>query len=156
MRNKYQIEISYTVRKKVISEKQIVEIAELVLADRKIKSAYIDIAVVGDKYMQNLTEKYSGKRYRTDVLAFNLGDDENYELSAQIIVNAQLARHIARKTSVPAKAELGMYIIHGLLHLTGFDDHNAQDAEKMHKKTFDLLKKLNFKKLPIAPYTKKH
>ncbi len=150
-RCEYRIDIFRTVRKRILSDRQIFKLAVVVLESCKIKSAYIDVAIVGDKYMQKMTAEYSGRKYRTDVLAFDLGEDGDFELCGQIIVNAQLAREIANRLSVPASAELAMYIVHGLLHLTGFDDRNAEKARKMHEKTFTLLLKAGFKKLPPKP-----
>ncbi len=149
--SQYQIDIFQTVRKKFLSDEQIRNIVCFVLKEQKVKSAYIDIAVVGDKYMKKMTAKYSGKQYCTDVLSFDLGAEGKVELMAQVIVNAQLACRVAKKNAASVSAELAMYVIHGLLHLLGFDDKTPEDAQKMHAETFELLKKLKFKRLPPMP-----
>ena len=132
-------------------DRKIIDIVTLTLKNQKVHSAYIELAIAGDKYMQNLTETYTAKRYNTDVLAFDLSEPKDDSLYAQIIVNAPLARRKAKIARISGSAELAMYIIHGLLHLRGFDDHNPDDAKKMHRKTFELLKKAGFKKLPPMP-----
>jgi len=87
--------------------------------------------IVGDKRMADYAEKYARRRYRTDVFAFDLSDTGS-ELIGQIIVNSQLAREQARKLKTNPAAELALYITHGLLHLTHYDNHTKKNAQKMH------------------------
>jgi len=146
----YQISIQSFVRTLPLSEKRIIQAAKTVLQGEKVKQAELSIAIVGDKRMADLAERYAHRRYRTDVFAFDLSD-EKHLLIGQIIVNSQLARDQARKLHADPAAELALYITHGLLHLAGYDDHHQKDAEAMHSMSRKYLVKQGFKAIPPMP-----
>ncbi len=130
---------------------KICRLAQLVLNSEKVRQAEISIAVVGDKRMADFAERYAHRRYRTDVFAFNLSDKTDRQLLGQIIVNSQLAHDQAKKLKTDPAAELALYIVHGLLHLIGYDDHARNDAEKMHTRCQRYLVKAGFKQIPPMP-----
>ena len=149
-----RIEFNATVRKLPLSESKIKSLAAMVLKSQRIREADISLGVVGDRWMMRLTERYTGRRYRTDVLAFDLTDEAEAGLSAQVIVNGQLARERAKKFKSSASAELALYFVHGLLHLAGYDDQEADQARRMHRRSRELLIKAGFKRLPPLPLLK--
>lgn len=151
MKAPYRIDVTSMVRKLPLSPRRIEKIIETVLADRKVRRAEISVAVVGDKRMADFAEQYIHKRYRTDVFSFDLSEPGNKPLLGQIIVNSQLAREKAGRFKVEAEAELALYIVHGLLHLCGYDDHTAADATAMHQQTRRYLSKSGFKQIPPMP-----
>ena len=107
----------------------------------------LSIAVVGSREMSILHKRYMGKSGLTDVLTFDLGTDhERGVLDAEVVLCADVA---ARKTtagpgvSLPAaRAELALYLTHGILHLSGYDDHQPSDAKRMHAREDKLLTQL--------------
>jgi len=150
MTKTYRISIQSFVRALPLGEKRIIQAAKIVLQGEKIRQADLSIAIVGDKRMADLAERYAHRRYRTDVFAFDLSD-EKHLLIGQIIVNSQLARDQARKLHADPAAELALYITHGLLHLAGYDDHDRKDAETMHRLSRKYLIKQGFKSIPPLP-----
>ena len=126
------------------------QLAERVLAGQKIPRAEISIAVVGDKRMADIAQKYTRRRYRTDVFAFNLSDNSR-QLTGQVIINSALAREQAGKLKTDPAAELALYLTHGLLHLAGYDDHRIPEAEEMYLLSRKYLMKSGFKKVPPMP-----
>jgi probable rRNA maturation factor len=151
MKENYRIEVTSLVRKMPLSTRQIEKIVGTVLSGQKVRRAEISIAIVGDKRMADYAEQYVHKRYRTDVFSFDLTEAGDSQMLGQLIVNSQLARDEADKFKVPAGAELGLYIVHGLLHLCGYDDHSVADATAMHKQTRGYLLKSGFKQIPPMP-----
>jgi probable rRNA maturation factor len=149
-RNAYQISTISMIRQRPMTEKRITALARMVLAGEKIKQAEISIAIVGDRRMADMAERYAKRRYRTDVFAFNLEEagEESQGLVGQIIVNGSLAKE---QFHVTAAAELGFYIVHGLLHLCGYDDHTPAESEAMHKRAGRYLARAKFKKIPPLP-----
>jgi len=139
-----KIDVATFVRKSPLGARRIRRIARDVWPARHVGPAQISIAVVGDRRMANLTEQYTGRRYRTDVLAFELSDATDDEFIGQVVINCQLARECSGRLALPADAELAMYLIHGLLHLSGYDDRTGQQARRMHRKTIDCLRKAGF------------
>jgi probable rRNA maturation factor len=147
---RHEISISKLVRRLPLSEKRILQVTELVLKGEKIARSEISIAVVGDKRMADFAEKYARRRYRTDVFAFDLSDDAR-TLTGQIILNSELARDQAGKLKTDAGSELALYLVHGLLHLAGYDDHSKTEAEKMYLLSKKYLIKSGFKRIPPVP-----
>ena len=129
--SKLKLEITNFVRKLPLSEKKIQSIAQAVWQGQRAGHAEISIAIVGDQRMYKLTEQYVGRRYRTDVLAFELSDKSDKEFLGQVVINSQLARYMATKSDVTASAELALYLIHGLLHLSGYDDKTKKQSQNI-------------------------
>jgi len=152
-REAYQISTTSLVRQLPLTEKCIVALAELVLAGEKINRAEISIAIVGDKRMADLAEHYAKRRYRTDVFAFDLKapGEKMRGLIGQIVVNSSLAREKAKQFRIDPAAELAFYLVHGLLHLCGYDDHTPAESDAMHKRAGEYLLRAKFKKIPPLP-----
>ena len=103
----------------------------------------LSVAVVDDARMAELHEKYLGKAGPTDCLSFNLGEDNRAEsLEGEIVVSAETARREARARRISTEAELTLYVVHGLLHLLGYDDQAPEQAARMHRTEDEILASL--------------
>ena len=80
--------------------------------------------------MRRINREYLGHDYATDVITFDYGE---------IIICPALAKRNARRFGNSVEKELVLYVVHGILHLAGYDDHAPGDAKKMRKKEVDLL-----------------
>ena len=71
----------------------------------------------------------------TDVLSFNLSDKlKSKQLSADIVVCADVAKTNAKIYKTSTTHELELYAIHGVLHLLGYDDHTLRQTKQMRNK----------------------
>lgn len=61
----------------------------------------------------------------TDVISFDLGD------SAELVVSVETARRVAKTHGHAVRAEVALYVVHGLLHVCGFDDIRPRDRARM-------------------------
>jgi probable rRNA maturation factor len=114
-------------------------------ARRHIKSPVNDLHVilVNDKTMSRLHEQFMGMKGPTDVLTFPLDlDPKGRPLSAEIYVNVNHARRESKKRNLPLKNELLLYALHGMLHLSGYDDRTDRDFRRMHTKEDQILQQL--------------
>ena len=109
-----------------------------------LANAQINIAVVDDEKIVDINRRFLDKDGVTDVISFDVSDEDSKEKFFDIAVNAQMAQRQARLRAHDASAELALYILHGLLHHLGFDDATADQAAKMHKEEDDILKKFGF------------
>lgn len=85
----------------------------------------------------------------TDVLAFNFRDDavsrrsvsknKNDFMNGEIIIGAATAFRQAKLYKTSFYEEVVLYIIHGILHLLGYDDHTPADIRVMRKKEQELM-----------------
>ncbi len=116
------------------------------LRAERIEYAKVSIAVVDAAEMSRLHQHYLGKKGPTDVLSFDLrGDDAGACIDGEIVVCADVARERAAERSSKlgdAKAELALYVVHGLLHLIGYDDRKPREFKRMHAREDEILIKL--------------
>ena len=102
------------------------------------------IVFVTDSQIKSLNKKFLKRRYTTDVLAFDLSSKESparrKNIEGEIIISADTAIKNARIFQTSPHRELVLYIIHGILHLLGFDDHRPTDVKQMRKKEIELMK----------------
>ena len=96
--------------------------------------------------MATLHQRFMGQAGPTDVLTFDLGSHPTRgQLDAEIVLCADIARRAAAprgETLKAARAELALYLVHGLLHLAGYDDHTRRTAARMHAREDELLQQL--------------
>jgi probable rRNA maturation factor len=106
----------------------------LVLQDAGIRSAEISIALVSDERMQELNRRYLQHDYPTDVLSFVLDHDAAARsLDGEIIASSDYAAREAARYGWTTDDELLLYVIHGCLHLVGYDDTTPEDKETMRQ-----------------------
>jgi probable rRNA maturation factor len=86
------------------------------------KSREIFVWLISDRRMALLHRKFLGLLGPTDVLTFQYGE---------IFISAETARRHARAFGNSLMRELKLYIVHGLLHLHGFDDQTPAEARRM-------------------------
>ncbi len=104
-----------------------------------VRFASVDIAVVADAEMAELNVRYLNHAGPTDVLSFDMSDEHTEGLVAQIIVCGDVAAREAGQHDHCAARELLLYVTHGLLHLTGYDDKTPSQASAMQARADELL-----------------
>jgi probable rRNA maturation factor len=117
-----------------------------VLAGEGINNAVISIAIVDDATMHDLNRKYLQHDYPTDVLSFLLEEDDD-RIEGEIIISADYAAREAKLFDWSPQDEMLLYVIHGSLHLAGYDDlepdlkAEMRDKEREYLATFGLTPK---------------
>ena len=100
------------------------------------------IAFISDRRMKQLNEMFRGKNSTTDVLSFPYEADEfdpDKTNLGDIVISAEQAQKQAAENGLTLKAEIRQLILHGLLHLCGYDhetdngEMNARELELRHK-----------------------
>lgn len=119
--------------------KRLARLVRFVARRQDARHAEVDLAVVGGDEIAALNRRYRGRAGRTDVLAFDLSDADRTGISAQIVVCADEAVEQARLRRTGPQRELMLYVVHGLLHLAGYDDTTARGAAAMHAREDELL-----------------
>lgn len=111
-----------------------------VLEDAGRSVAQISVAVVDDPTIHQLNRKYLNHDYATDVLSFVLEEgthDEPFE--GEVIASAETAVAAAERFGWTAADELLLYVVHGALHLVGYDDKTTEAVAEMRKREADVL-----------------
>ncbi len=95
------------------------------------------VRIVGDNEMDDAHRRYAGVPGTTDVLTFDLSDGD--ELDVDLFVCADVAERQAVQRGHDRTKELLLYVVHGLLHCIGFDDHDPEDSTRMHRREDEIL-----------------
>jgi probable rRNA maturation factor len=118
------------------------EIARTVLAGENEPEAEISLAFVDNATIHTLNKRYLNHDEPTDVLSFPLSEPGAAKLAGELVIGAEVALTQAADRGHDVQAELALYVIHGLLHLCGFDDHDDRDARAMRERERHYLQQL--------------
>ena len=105
--------------------------------------AEMSLALVGDARMAKLHAQFMGIAGPTDVLTFPLDEDGRGRITAgEVVVCVPEARRRAKDHKERPERELLLYALHGMLHLSGYDDRTAADFRRMHRTEDKILTQL--------------
>ena len=100
----------------------------------------VSIAFVDNARIAELNEQFLKHAGPTDVISFNLdGPGDPDGLLGEVVVSAEMAAAEARRRHIAIKRELLLYVIHGVLHLLGYDDSAPREARLMRGRQRRLL-----------------
>ena len=99
----------------------------------------VSIAFVSNQKIKELNTKYRDKNEATDVLSFPI----DAEMLGDIIISASRAAEQAEEYGHSLKRELAYLTVHGMLHLFGYDHHNAEEKKEMRQKEERVLTQLD-------------
>lgn len=118
---------------------------------RGAKSRNVDevgVVFVADKEMVALNHAHRGKRKTTDVLSF--GNDGAWKgeggagLLGDIVISVPQVKRQAAETGKPLRNELALMLVHGTLHLLGYDHETVKDEKEMFGLQKRILKPLRY------------
>ncbi|RMD58854.1 rRNA maturation RNase YbeY [Candidatus Parcubacteria bacterium] len=131
--------LNYTRHK--ISKALVKRIAEKFWQDFRIKANSLSVVIVGDQRMRRLNGLCFGQRRNTDVLAF---EGEDKFLGEIILCYPQIKRQASRYKN-SARQEFVFVLVHGLLHLIGYQDGTEEKRKTMHQLGANFIKKHQLK-----------
>ena len=118
------------------------EVARAVLEGEHIADYEISLAFVDNETSHRLNKRYLDHDEPTDVLSFPLSDPSAKKLAGELVIGVEIGRDQASERGHDVQAELALYVIHGLLHLCGYDDKSPSEADQMHERERHYLAKL--------------
>ena len=89
----------------------------------------LSIALVDDATIAQIHNDFMGDPSPTDVITFPA--DPTMETAGEIVVSVDHARRRSEELGEPFSRELSLYLVHGWLHLAGYDDHEAEDQRRI-------------------------
>lgn len=109
----------------------------------KIDAFYIEISIVSDSEITRLNEKFLGHIGSTDVLAFDYREvPRKRPIHGEVFVCSDEAAIQAVRFKTTWQSELLRYVIHGILHLSDYDDHDPARRRQMKRQENQALSKL--------------
>lgn len=112
---------------------------QAIVRDAGIAEARISVAIVDDPTIGKLHGEFLDDPDPTDVLSFVLEPPPSLE--GEVVASADTALSNATRYNCPAEEELLRYVIHGTLHLVGYDDTTPRKRAVMRKKEQEHLGK---------------
>ena len=128
-----EIEISNQQDAHPVDEQRLVSAARRILQDEGIRDGVVSLAIVNDSTIHELNRRYLQHDYATDVLSFVLEDEED-RLEGEVIVSADTAAANCGRFGWSRDDELLLYLVHGMLHLVGYDDHEPDEQRLMRQR----------------------
>lgn len=102
-------------------------------AESEIKRiGQVNIIFCSDNYILDINQKYLQHDYFTDIITFDYC--EGNTLSGDLFISVDTVRENAIFYGTEFDDELNRVIVHGLLHLIGYDDHSEEDQKTMRSK----------------------
>ena len=126
-----------------INTRSLKEIAAATLANLKIQEAELGIVVVGAKEMASLNESFLGHEGPTDVITFDYSESGTPAgIRGEIFICVSEAERQAKLFGTDWQSEVVRYVIHGILHLAGYDDLQPVARKKMKREENRLVRRL--------------
>jgi probable rRNA maturation factor len=131
------------------------QIARKTLAAEAVAAAAISVALIDNQAIHRLNRQHLNHDYETDVLSFLFDSEpgnstakkdgprgQGCRIDGEIIISAEMALQSASKFGWSGIDELTLYLVHGLLHLCGYDDVAASERRLMRKREQEILQLL--------------
>lgn len=141
MTSAIQVEITNRQSSHPVPRPLFVEAAQAVLQGEGYPQGEIGIAVVDNREIHTFNQRFLQHDYPTDVITFPLDATESF-LSGEIMLSAEYAAEEARTHGWKVEEEMTLYVVHGCLHLTGYDDHEEQSRHTMRERERHYLQKI--------------
>lgn len=103
-------------------------------------NSVLSLTTLSEREMAEYNRRYLGREGPTDVLAFPLGeDDEGSLLLGDVLVCPSFVRRHRGRYGVEEGRELELVVVHGVLHLLGYDDRSEEEARLMDRRAREIL-----------------
>lgn len=127
-----------------ISQKKIRQTVRVILGALDSPDGEISILIVDDPQIEELNRKYLNRNGPTNVIAFPMREGEFADLTphllGDVVISADTAVKEARDSGLSRERRFNELLVHGILHLFGYDHEISQaDAATMEKKSRELL-----------------
>lgn len=136
------------VEKDLISKKGIKETIHIVIGNEGKRIGIVNIIFTDNKKILEINKRFLNHHYYTDVIAFNCSRKDI--ISGDIFISTEQVEINAKKFNSTSYNEIVRVIIHGVLHLIGYNDKEVKDLSIMRSKedmylskVFKVLKKTN-------------
>ena len=115
---------------------------------RRARNREVGVRVVGRAESRSLNARYRGKDYATNVLSFPASavpaNDEHVRPLGDLVICPHVLRVEAREQGKTVRAHWAHMVVHGALHLIGYDHERSADARRMERREVAVLRQLGF------------
>ncbi len=133
-------------RRLAVRPRTIQRVTQAILEQAKAPNADLSLSLVGKTRMRSLNRQYRGRDSPTDVLAFPMNEigKPRQALLGDVVICVPIAIAQASRFDNTPDQEVLRLLIHGILHLLGYDhERSPQEAKRMQRKEHAIIKKLS-------------
>lgn len=106
----------------------------------------VSLILVDLDEITRINKEYRGKDYATDVISFEEEDSEDEEYLGDIFISIDKAIEQAIEYGHSIEREFAFLLVHGVLHLHGYDHIEYEEEQEMFKLQKEILERLNYKR----------
>ena len=117
----------------VVSSAAVISVISSVLDGEDKDYTSVSVLLVSDDEIKEVNKKYLGHDYATDVVTFPLHEDSE-PIEGEIYVSLQTTERNSKTYNNSHSSEIIRVVIHGLLHLAGYEDSTSESREEMKKR----------------------
>lgn len=130
---------------------------ETTLIEERVPFAEISLVLTGDSEIHRVNRDFLGHDYPTDVISFRLDDESSGQgidgtsttkLEGELVISLETAARAAADAGWSLESEVVLYVVHGLLHLCGYDDLSDQPRLIMRRREREILSLLG--RIPVG------
>lgn len=121
-----------------IDPKWYTRLAKHVLREEGVKKAQVAVLFVDNEAIHAINKKHLKHDYPTDVITFPLSESTT-KIDGQIVISTEFALESCEEYGWSATMEASLYLVHGILHLCGYDDRDEKSQAKMNARQEQLL-----------------
>lgn len=125
----------------ILDDETIVAAVRAAAAHRGFSSGEIGVLVTTDPEIRQINCRHLQHDYATDVISFGYESDRPH-LIGELVVSVDTAIALAEKVAWPATSELLLYIVHGVLHITGMEDNEPESRLSMRRAEIGVMLEL--------------
>lgn len=124
-----------------MDETRLLRLAAHVLVSEEVdEAAELSVLLVGSDHIGRLNARFAGNDYPTDVLSFPMMEDEDSAvLLGDVVICPEIAAVNAVKAGHDLGAELDTLLVHGTLHLLGYDHDEEEEKRRMNERQGQIL-----------------
>jgi len=104
-----------------------------VIENEELQAGVINIIFCNDSYLLDLNQRFLDRDTLTDVIAFDYREDDN-DVSGDVFISIERINDNARQLAQSPELEVNRVIIHGILHLCGYEDKTSTEKAAMTTK----------------------
>jgi probable rRNA maturation factor len=134
-----EVEVSDTQGYLAIDPGSVTGLVRRVLEGEGVDQASISVALVDDATIHAVNLRHLDHDWPTDVISFRLSETSEPVLVGELVVSVEMAVTTSRRAGTDPWAELALYMVHGLLHLCGYDDLAVSDVDAMRRREGEIL-----------------
>ena len=129
----------------MIDSEQLERLASAAMEREGLTPGELSVLITDDETVRELNRDHAGEDRPTDVLAFSLREGEDFPSPdgvlrlGEVIISYPTALRQAAEAGRPVEAEIDHLLVHGVLHLLGYDHAEPAEAERMREREGELL-----------------